>query len=259
MAWRKYSKSRQAYRKRYRLRRRGARRFGRGVMSSVRRMLASRAETKVSKAQLTYTVSNDRVAYTQPLGLIVRGTSQNERIGESIRLVGYKLVWSFTPTANRWQGNTRLRVMIVQGQAWAAASSLFVPLSSGTEDQVFDKVAPRNGAEVWNSDMGRLLKQTEQRFPNYLVMSTTQNPNEAPPTDTILSHNWETNANTIRGKLWFPAKQRIVKWRSPSEQYSFTASQPNICVYAYNCGAGVGYGFTLGTLYMTIHVYYKDM
>lgn len=256
MAWRKGSRGRKTYRRKYAYRRK-AKRYGR-VMFNVKRYLASRAETKVYKAQLTYTVLNDRIAATQPLGLIVRGTSQNERIGDTVRLVGIKLVYSFVPSASRWSGQTRLRMMIVRGQAWAGNTSLWATLSATTEDQIWDKAAPRNGSEVWNSDMGALLMNQETVYPTLGIQATINDPNEAPPTDNLLNVNNETTANGRRRKMWFSGKGKVVKWRTPTDQYTFTESQPNIVVYASNLGSQMLYGTTLGTLYTTIHVYYKD-
>lgn len=257
MAWRKFSKSRKAYRKKYRVRRRGARMFGGGIMSRVKRMLASRAETKVIKNQYTITLTNDRVFSSQPLGTILRGTGQNERIGESIRLVGMKIVYAFEPLSSRWSGQTRTRLMIVRGQAWAATSALFATLAAAVEDQVFDKAAPRNGAEVWNTDMGALLRNQETVWPQKVISTAAAQTGGPLPTQVNQIDSIETTDSSIRKKLWFPAKGSLVKWRNAAEQYTFTTSQPNLVFYAYNPSGA--YAAALGTVYMTIHIYYKDM
>lgn len=257
MAWRKGSRGRKTYRRKYAYRRK-AKKYGR-VMFNIKKYLSSRAETKVYKTQLTYSVLNDRLAGTQPLGLIFRGTDQNQRVGESIRLVGIKVVYSFVPLASRWSGATRIRFMVVRGQAWAANVGLWSTLSAATEDMCWDKAAPRNGAEVWNSDMGALLMCQETVYPNLGIQATVLDPNEVPPTDNLMQVNNETTANGRRRKMWFSGKGRTVKWRTATDQYTFTESQPNLLVYASNLGSQMAYGTTLGTLYSTVHVYYKDM
>lgn len=220
------------------------------------RMVRNLSETKVFKAQYTINLLNDRVFSSQPMIPITRGTGQNERIGDSIRLVGFKLVYSFEPISTRWSGNTRTRVMVVRGQAWAAASALFASLASAVEDAVFDKAAPRNGAEIWNSDMGKLLRNQEKVWPQKAVQTghtITGGPLPA-QVDAVIAN--ETSDSGIRKTMWFPGKMGLVKWRDAASQSQFTTAQPNLVVYSYNPSGA--YAVALGTMYMTVHVYYKD-
>lgn len=245
MVWRKKSASRKRYRKRYTRKRAWRKR-------RIPRLVYREAETKVLKTQLTYTCLNDRLASTQPLGLIIRGTGQNERIGESIRLQGIKCVWAFennTSVVNP----VRLRIMAVVGGAWAAGSALLANLTATTEDQCFDKIAPRNGSEIWNSDMGKVMTSREVVFRGQMVPWVIAN-NAQPTTNAVTNEMTDTGR---RYSMWVPCRNRLVKWRDATSLFQFTVSQPNIVVYTNSPGRV--YGATLGTLYLTIHLYYKDM
>lgn len=260
---RKYkSAGRKRYRKRY-LAKRKWKRTG-GTYRLVRRVLDARAETKCFKAQYTVNLLNDRIFTSQPLGPIVRGTGQNERIGESIRLVGYKISYAFEAAAGRFSACTRTRMMIVIGQAWQATSALPATLPANVEDTVFDKVAPRNGAEIWNSDMGKLLANKEVVHPQKVITTgyidngqITNNTTATATTTNVGATSLETTDPGVRYQLWYNNKQRLCKWRHNTDQWLFTSAQPNIVLYSYNPGAG--YGVAVGTIYMTVHVYYKDM
>lgn len=256
--WRRGSKSRKQYRKRYNARRKWKRRAGaRGyIKSAIARYIDSRAETKVFKYTTALDpLANDRFYTCQPMGTIVRGVAQNERIGDHIRLVGMKLVFNFVPLSTIVATGIRFRMGFIKGARFGTGQSTFVAVSAGDEEAVFDKAAPRTGAEIMNTDQMAIL-QNRMKFyrPQYMQTQVDNNV----PINGGTNNIYNTLVDSVqRFTMWFPGQHRLVKWRTATDQWAFTQSQPQPFFYAFAQNTYV-HNTPLGTLNYTVHVYYKD-
>lgn len=240
---------RKSFRKRWRPRRKG---YSRGsVKYAVARILDQKTETKVAKINGSYDVLNDRVASCQPLVQITRGTGNANRIGEQIRLVGIKVVYHFVPGAGLWTSNTRLRMMVLRGAAFSPGVAGFQAEAVAVADGLFDHAA-RGGHEIVDTDYAKLILNKETVIPVGVNQTSVQN-NAVPAINQISN---ETMDDTHRYKLWFSGRKGLVKWRSAASQSLFTQSQPILALYAWH--AQTAQSVNIGTLYYTIHVYYKD-
>lgn len=244
------------FRKRYG--RRGRKRMQRkryvrklGLAKAVKRVLYRQSETKRYTYTGSFSTLNDRLFQFNPLVGITRGTGQAERIGEAIRVIGYKLVMSYTPVSNltTTAGQTRLRFMIVKGSLYAPTYTVPTAVSTTATDTILGAV--RAGAEVFNTDTGKLLVNK-----TFTPRHQTQLDNASDIAGVTYYQN-EIVLPSRRFRLWYPTKGRRIIWQKDTDSGLFKYHTPVFLIYVWNqalAAAGV-----TGSLNYNITVYYKDM
>jgi len=245
------------FRKRYG--RRGRKRMQRkryvrklGLVRAVKRVLYRQAETKRYTYTGTFTCLNDTLFQFNPLVSIAKGTGQSERIGERISVIGYKIVWSYTPVQQlsaNLAGNTRVRWMIVKGSLYAPTYSVPTSVSASATNTILGTV--RVGNEVFNTDTGKCL-MNRTFIPRHQVIPDTSSVSAG-----ITSYSNDIVLPANRYRLWFPSKGRAVVWQKETDNGLFKYHTPVFLIYLWN--SALTAGATTGSISYNITVYYKDI
>lgn len=222
-----------------------------GLVRAVKRVLYRQAETKRYSYTGTFSTLNDRLFQFNPLVGIARGTGQAERIGESIRVIGYKFVLSYTPVSNitTSAANTRVRFMAVKGSLYAPTYTVPTAVSVSATDTILG--ATRSGTEVFNTDTGKLL-MNKTFYPRH----QTQLDNSTVLNNTTYYEN-ELILPARRYRVWYPTKGRKIVWQKDTDNGLFKFHTPVFLFYIWN--QALAAGGVSGSITYNITVYYKDM
>lgn len=219
------------------------------IAKTVKRVLYKQAETKHYSYTGTVTLTNDQMYVYNPLVGIVKGTDQHTRVGESVRVIGYKVVYAFTPSIGVTAAQTRLRFVTVKGEMWSTSVTAPTVISAASLDLGFG--TPRVGTEVFNRDTGSLLLNRTwiPRFQLDLATSTVAG--------GVTTYDQNVVVPAKRFRYWLPMRGQRVQWRSDTSNSLFRFPVPTHGIYTWN--PALANGNTAGVLGYTVYVYYKDM
>lgn len=219
------------------------------IAKTVKRVLYKQSETKYYSYSGQLSCINDRMYVYNPLVGIVRGTAQNERVGESIRVVGYKIVYSFVPSSGITSGQTRLRFMALRGDVWSSQALAPSLVSTTTTDLGLG--TPRLGTEVFNRDTGNLLLNRTWIPRMQLDLGTST------VAGGVTTYDNSVVAPARRFRYWLPMRGQRVQWRSDTSNATFKFPVVSHAFYNYNPGTAAGN--TTGVINYNVYVYYKDI
>lgn len=219
------------------------------IAKTVKRVLFKQAETKQYTVVGQVSVAHDQFYTHNPFVGIARGTGQDQRIGDNIRVIGIKVVYSFTPVVSLDAGQTRLRFFILKGDMWNNTYTTPTAISASALSLAFGST--RVGTEVFNRDTGAILLHRTwlPRHQTYLSAGVVSGSTTTYDNYAVLPAQ--------RFRFWLPMRGQRIVWRSDAVTNLFRFDVPTVGTYCWN--NAVSPGLSIGTLGYTVTVYYKDI